>query len=215
MPFSDVRNAFCQSGRLQRPKGPLFAEPCEGLDLPPGSLIIIDVPVYGLDDAPASWRLTVSSFLTEDLGFERNIVEPCWYSKFHLETRECIAQILVEVDDFIVAAVPSFYQELKQAMQKRFSFGKWQEDEAEYAGRRVRCNTDEILVDQYKYIQEQIHPISLAKGRRQAMNQSLTTEEFNALRSLIYKINWVAPRDQARSGWSGINHGLQVEICQG
>ena len=31
--FADVKNAFCQSNTLHREKGPLFAEPCEGLSL--------------------------------------------------------------------------------------------------------------------------------------------------------------------------------------
>ena len=44
--FSDVRNAFCQSDKLQRKNGPIYAEPCEGLNLPKGALISIVVPVY-------------------------------------------------------------------------------------------------------------------------------------------------------------------------
>ena len=74
--FCDVRNAFCQSDRLARPQGPLFAEPCEGLSLAPDALIVIKVPVYGLDDVPAAWRATVVKFLVEDMGFVRNLVEP-------------------------------------------------------------------------------------------------------------------------------------------
>ena len=66
--FADVKNAFCQSHPLRRPRGPIYAEPCEGLGLPPGALIAIDIPVYGLDDAPAAWRNTVASFLVDDLG---------------------------------------------------------------------------------------------------------------------------------------------------
>ena len=145
--FTDAKNAFCQSRPLHRPKGPLFAEPCEGFHLPPGALIVIDVPVYGLDDAPAAWRATVSSFLTEDLEFERNLVEPCWCSKFDKKTGECLAQILVEVDDFIVASKPSYYETLKVLLNKRFHFGKWDEDEAEYAGRHIKVLKDKILID--------------------------------------------------------------------
>ena len=63
--FADVKNAFCQSDKLNRPRGPLFAEPCEGLDLPDNALIVIEVPVYGLDDAPAAWWENVIKFLTE------------------------------------------------------------------------------------------------------------------------------------------------------
>ena len=37
--IADLKNAFCQSDSLDRFAGPLFVEPCEGLDLPSGSLI--------------------------------------------------------------------------------------------------------------------------------------------------------------------------------
>ena len=96
--FTDAKNAFCRSFPLSRPRGPLWAEPCEGLGLPPGVLIAIDILVYGLDDAPAAWRFTVSSFLINDLTFGRSLVEPCWFSKFDPDSGECVAQILVEVN---------------------------------------------------------------------------------------------------------------------
>ena len=35
--IADLKNAFCQSDSLDRSANPLFVEPCEGLDLPPGS----------------------------------------------------------------------------------------------------------------------------------------------------------------------------------
>ena len=122
--FADVKNAFCQSHRLTRPRGPLYAEPCEGLRLPPGALIAIDIPVYGLDDAPAAWRQTVSSFLIEDLGCVRNIVEPCWFSLFDPRNGHCLAQILVEVDDFIVAATPGILSNFTAENGEEISF--WQ-----------------------------------------------------------------------------------------
>ena len=74
--FADVKNAFCQSRPLRRPQGPIYAEPCSGLSLPENALIQINVPVYGLDDAPAAWRETVSQYLVEEAGFTRNLVEP-------------------------------------------------------------------------------------------------------------------------------------------
>ena len=189
--FGDVKNAFCQSMPLRRPRGPLYAEPCQGLHLPPGALIAIDVPVYGLDDAPAAWRNTVASFLTEQLGFERNLVEPCWFTKFCKDSRQAQAHILVEVDDFIVASSHSYYDKLKKSLTSRFAFGKWEEDKAEYAGRFVDCREDRILIDQSKYILEQIFPIDLPRSRRGQPDSELTKEEFEAFRSLVYKLNWV------------------------
>lgn len=189
--FTDAKNAFCQSFPLSRPRGPLWAEPCEGLGLPPGVLIAIDIPVYGLDDAPAAWRFTVSSFLVNDLTFGRNLVEPCWFSKFDPQSGECVAQILVEVNDFIVAAQPSYYDELRSKLTTRFVFGKWEEDEAEYAGRRIQVLKDRILIDQSKYIIEQIHPIMLHKDCKKQKDQKLSHDEFQQLRSLVFRINWV------------------------
>ncbi|CAE7346579.1 RE1 [Symbiodinium natans] len=188
--FSDVKNAFCQSDKLHRPRGPIFAEPCEGLKLPAGSLIVIEVPVYGLDDAPAAWRNTVTKYLADN-GFVRNLVEPCWWMRFNEQgTNE--AQILIEVDDFIISALPEMKKQIKELLHARFKFGKWEEDEAEYAGRRIRTSSDRILVDQEKYIKEQIFPVPISKSRKGDKSVPLTMEEFKNFRSAIYKINWVA-----------------------
>ena len=113
--FGDVKNAFCQSNKLKRPRGPLYAEPCQGLRLPHGALIAVDVPVYGLDDAPAAWRNTVTSFLVQDLRFERNLVEPCWFSKFDDKTKKVLAHVMVEVDDFIVSAIPEYHRQAQES----------------------------------------------------------------------------------------------------
>ena len=189
--FGDIKNAFCQSRPMNREKGPLFAEPCEGLNLPQGALIAIIIPIYGLDDAPASWRQTVTEFLIEQ-GYQRNLVEPCWFSKFHEKTGQPLSQVLVEVDDFIISTLPSLYQHTKDVFMSRFKFGKWEDDEAEYAGRHVRCTRDAVYLDQHKYITENIHPITIAKHRKGDKKQPLNEEEFQQLRSLIYRINWVA-----------------------
>ena len=187
--FCDVKNAFCQSDRLRRPNGPLFAHPCEGLPLPPGALIEIVVPVYGLDDAPAAWRATITRFLLQS-GYVRNLIEPCWYMKYDKGGRN-IAQVLVEVDDLIVSADEDVKASVKKQLCDRFVFGKWEEDAAEYAGRRIVSHGDHISVDQSKYILEQVHPVPLAKGRRKD-GRTLTDEEFSSLRSAIYEVNWVA-----------------------
>ena len=211
--FGDVKNAFCQSDRLKRPRGPLFAEPCQGLRLPHGALIAIDVPVYGLDDAPAAWRNTVTGFLTEELGFERNLVEPCWFTKFCGKSKKPMAHILVEVDDFIVSSRHDFYDVLKDKLMSRFTFGKWEENKAEYAGRFVDCKDDRILIDQAKYITEQIFPINLAKSRRGQHDSELTKEEFESFRSpgLQAELGW--PRDTSRGSRHSFHYGKSSTSC--
>ena len=199
--FADVRNAFCQSDKLKRARGPLFAEPCEGLSLPPKALIKIEIPVYGLDDAPASWRATVTNYVVKDLGFCRNLVEPCWFSLYGKDRRP-VAQLLVEVDDFVIAAKEDYAETLKEQLMSRFTFGKWEKSEAEYAGRRIKCTKDCIYVNQSKYIIEQVHAVPLARGRRQQKESKLTKEEFEALRSLVFKLNWLGR--ESRPEASGI-----------
>ena len=113
------------------------------------------------------------------------------YSIFEPKTRRLLGQILVEVDDFIIAALPEHYDKLQKQMQDRFTFGKWEVNEAEFAGRHIRCTPEAIYIDQHKYIQEQVHPIALPKGRRQQAKEPVSDDEFTALRSLIYRINWV------------------------
>lgn len=60
-------------------------------------------------------RRTVTTFLTEELHFERNLIEPCWFSLFGTNG-QCRAQILVEVGDFIVAALPEDYEMIEEAL---------------------------------------------------------------------------------------------------
>ena len=211
--FGDVKNAFCQSDPLRRQGGPLFAEPCPGLNLPAGALIVIDLPVYGLDDAPAAWRATVAKFLVEDMGFTRNLIEPCWYVKFD-KNRRNIAQALVEVDDFIISTAPEHKEAIKQAFTTRFHFGKWEPDQAEYAGRRIRVLSDRALIDQEKYILEQLQPIALAKGRRTDKASLLQGEEFQAFRSCIYRINSVAKETRPEmSGLASIMASKLTSAC--
>ncbi|CAE7645030.1 GIP [Symbiodinium sp. CCMP2592] len=138
-------------------------------DVKNARLFVINIPVYGLDDAPAAWRETVTRFLVEDMHFTRSLVEPCWYFR-HDSKGVNQAQVLVEA---------------------RFHFGKWDLSEADYAGRRVRVLQDRIVVDQEKYILEQLHPINLAKERRTARTEKLNREEFASLRSTIYRISCV------------------------
>ena len=84
------------------------------------------------------------------MGFERNLIEPCWYSLFH--DGHCVAPVLVEVDDFIVAATPAHYEALRKSMTERFHFGKWEKGEAEYAGRHIpRPDTSRSRSTQYNF----------------------------------------------------------------
>ena len=58
--FLDIKNAFCQANKLNRPQGKIYAAPCSGLGLEDDQLIEIIAPIYGLDG--------LSTSLAQNLG---------------------------------------------------------------------------------------------------------------------------------------------------
>ena len=157
---ADVKNAFCQGREMRREGGRLYVEPCDGLELAPGSLIELNVPVYGLIDAPLEWHKTVTEELTS-LGFRKCLLEPCWWTR--RGSGGVLQMVMIEVDDFLIGSVGrDDMHDLKDQLSARFQFGKYREiDEsgAEFAGRRVRCLHDRVTVDQEKYILEELQPM--------------------------------------------------------
>ena len=174
-PFLDVKNAFCQSRRLARRNEKIYATPCERTGLDPSQLLEILVPVYGLDDAPLRWHQTLLEFFQE-LGFERTLLDPCWLVKRDAQ-RRIVGQALIEVDDLNFGLKESYVPELRKALEKRFTFGKWEEGEADFAVRHVKVEPTKVVMHQEKYILEKIQPIPLPRGKsgRQIPARSLLT----------------------------------------
>ena len=96
-----------------------------GLKLPEGALIEILVLVYGTHPRPGKRRY---------------------------EGGQTISQILLQVDDFIVAAKKEILEQVRKALLKRFKFGKWEVGSAEYSGRNIRTDAGYILIDQEKHL---------------------------------------------------------------
>ena len=186
--IADLKNAFCQSDSLDRSAGPLFVEPCEGLDLPHGSLIQLIAPVYGLNDAPLRWHRTLTAWLMKQ-GYRKSLLEPCLYVHY-APGGSVDGLILIEVDDLAIGTERMQEAEFQQRFQAAFRFGKWEKREASYAGRRIRQRDQYVLVDQEKYILEKLHPALLRE--KQQKDRRLSLDEFNQLRSLVKKISWVA-----------------------
>ena len=66
-----------------------------------------------------------------------------------------------------------------------------------------------------KYIVEDLQEVSLSRQRRAQKKEPVTVEEFTALRSVVYKINWLGREASTRSLWNSFNHGLKTSESQG
>ena len=187
--IADATNAFCQAKKLSRPKGPIYVEPCEGLDVPAGCLIELVAPVYGLDDAPYLWHETLTDYF-KSLNYRRSLLEPCWYVKH--ENNKLISQVLIDVDDLLLASEPGESKALKEKLSERFIFGKWESRAGDFIGRSLKQLSDRCLVNQEKYILENIHPVKLGRGRLTQREALLNPAERAAFTTLVYQINWVA-----------------------
>ncbi len=207
--LTDISNAFCQSNKLDRPDGPLFVKPCSGLNIPEDSLIELVVPVYGLNDAPIRWHHTLLQFF-EELGFKRSLLEPCWLTK--RVGGKLTAQVLIEVDDINIGATAEEELAIKEKLEKKFKFGKWESGEADFAGRHVKFLEDRVCMDQEKYILEKLIPYKLPRGRLSDKTALLIDDDFEAHRSLLYRVNWVA--HQTRPEVAGVVSLLSSRLKQ-
>ena len=101
----------------------MYVTPGEGIagvHVPDGCLIELKVAVYGLDDAPWEWHVTLTSYLTS-IGFCKLLLEPCyWTKRVH---GQLVAQVLIEVDD-MARHRPNFTEWLHESLQGRFTLGK-------------------------------------------------------------------------------------------
>ena len=195
----DLKNAFCQSDKLRRPRGRVFVEPCDGLRLPPGSLIELIAPVYGLDDAPLALHKTTHEFMTQE-GYQKASMEPCWFYERH--GGRLRSQVLVEVDDWLIAVAPEIADDRLARFTGRFKFGKLKQvsqQGTDFIGRRLRRMHDRVLVDQEKYILENLRKIELPRERRSNHSRTLLPHEFEEFRSLIYRLNWVGRESRAEA----------------
>ena len=123
---------------------------------------------------------------------------------------KAVSQILLEVDDFIVTALPSHEKQVEEELRRRFTFGKWEKGAAEYGGRRVRTFHDKVLIDQGKYIREQVRPVPLEKNRKQDRNRPPERDRVPAPQVSHLQGELAGEGKPTRNGRAGIDNGLET-----
>ena len=198
----DVSSAFGQSDPEERADGPLYAT------MPPSGipkkeawyLIRVRTAVYGLCNAPSSWRRTVQKALIS-LEYRESSFDPCLYYLPYTpeevegkDSRGCAGVVLLDVDDFIQGGNQR-HQEKMEVLRLRFRFGKWrdlyEEKFGEYLGRTVRqLSNYEVQVDM-GYIEEKLRPVVLSRDRLKDDQALLTEKEISLLRGVGGSLLWV------------------------
>jgi hypothetical protein len=120
---ADCTQAFCQSRPLCRSGGVLYARPCRGLGVSERCLIRLNVPVYGLIDAPVGWRRTLCEFFHQ-CGLAPNLMCPCFWTLRDAHGRT-VGQVLIAVDDLLMAGKGPTWEAFLGKLRSKFEFGKW------------------------------------------------------------------------------------------
>ena len=187
--LANGEEAFMQGDPSVRNE-PLYATPpSEGLPgVLQGALIRLDREVYGLVSGMSGWRSRIVSQLKEE-GYEMNIYEPCFFSKFavreepavdggSLAPGEFVGCVMLEVDDHLMGGPGKAHHESMERLRQRIKFGKWhrllKDGPSFFGGRHFTQLPDRSFkVDMTRFIQERLRPISLPRvGARKRSKRS-------------------------------------------
>ena len=91
-----------------------------------------------------------------------------------------------------IASKPEYVPIFQEALKSRFIFGKWEENEVNFAGRHVSVKSNKVIIYQEKYILKKLLPIPLAKSRLSDKSMPISEDEFEQFSSMLYKMTWVA-----------------------
>lgn len=182
----DIKTAFLQGAALSRD---VFIRPPPEANA--GKVVwMLQKCVYGLSDASLQWYNRVKEVLI-GFGAEMSRVDPAvfyWKARGHVQ-----GIIACHVDDFIWGGTPEFERQIIDPLRSTFLVGREHgKDKAfSYVGINV-CNIEDgIMLQQTEYINN-LSPIPLEKCRLLEQSGPLSRSEYEACRSKIGQLLWVA-----------------------
>ena len=168
---------------------------------------------------PPGWRKTQLSALKE-LGFKNHPLAPCVVLMYDLpsndpsvvsrrsvsrggndsgsepEKQELTGVVVIETDDLLMGGVgPKFDKALDQ-LQKRFTFGKWEElwdSHHDYGGRTLRQTKDYgFEISMTRYLKNRAREIVMHRGRCKNPKDLAHEGEITGMRGVCGSLNWAA-----------------------
>ena len=149
-------------------------------------------PVYGLNDAPLAWQLSLHTFL-EELGATRSKMdENCFYWKKENKKKidamdNMYAMITTHVDDLAVMSTTTWLDEHYNKFVKRFQKVTRQQLPFDHCGCHYSKTGDGFAVTQKEFAEK----MKEAPVPKRADDSRLTPEEISDFRSILGALLWV------------------------
>ena len=118
----------------------------------------LNIPVYGLKDAPRRWFLKAQKEFLE-LGFTQSGKNMAVFVRY--KDDELIGLVVIHVDDFLHAGDDYFRKVVIPELRGKFEISTTGESNFRYTGININSNTQGIEIDQDHYISESVKSIPL------------------------------------------------------
>ena len=187
--YLDFTQAFHSGDAIQRE---LYAEqPAEGVPgMHPKQLLRLMKCCYGLLDGPYAWYVHLKKLLTQELGYEMSVADPCLF--FLFDAKRNIRGIIGAATDDLLHGGDSLHWERMSLIQKKYKLGKYSSGDGRFAGKEIKCVPGGIKVCQPMYTQDKIQTIPISKARKAEKLSYCSSDEIHLLRGLLGSLAWLA-----------------------
>ena len=184
---SDVKSAFVQGRQLQ---GTVMLKPPREAETPKGMLWVLNVALYGLDDA--SWQFHFKcKEVFEKMDMKQSKLDPALFYEAH-EDGQLRKALVTHVDDFLHTASEQDQNKLTSRLGSIFEMGKVESRNFKYLGYRIIQDMEDftIKLDQAEYA-EKLEMVKIPPERKKDPNQKLNAEEKTLMKQISGRIGWL------------------------
>ena len=188
--YLDFTQAFHSGDALQRE---IYAElPHEGLPgCHPRQLLKLKKCCYGLLDGPFQWFNHLQRILTQELGYEASVADPCLFLLFG-EGRKLRGIVSVATDDLLHGGDELHWEKMRW-LNQHYRLGKFSQGDGRFVGKEIKYKEDgSILIHQPLYTKEKIKEIPIERERKSRKMSLCSKEEITQLRGLLGSLAWLS-----------------------
>ena len=189
----DIRAAFLQSDKLKRD---VFVRLPKDI-AEEGFIWKLQKPLYGLTDAGRRFWLRVKKILEQN-GYKRVTGDEAYYFKY--ENGKLVGQILLHVDDFIMAGDARFVNETTKMFENALTVSKVEDDKFRFCGVDISLIDGKIIVEMEDYA-DSLTEIEIRNVKK---TEQLDKNEMKQLRKITGKVNWLAENCRPDLSYSGL-----------